>query len=760
VNESFSTPVVKDLVLVGGGHSHVTVLKRFGMDPMPGVRLTLICRDVHTPYSGMLPGLIAGHYDFDDAHIDLGPLSRFAGARLLHAEATGLDLSQRLVLCKARPPVPFDVLSINIGSSPRLSHVPGATDHVVPVKPINNFVARWESLRQRVSASSEKMRIAVVGAGAGGVEITLAVQFALRNMLVACGRPELEPEFHVFTGKSGILPTHNRKTRQTFLRVFEERQIHVHSSHLVKEFRNGALICDDGESLAVDEVLWVTQAGAAEWLRDTGLALDDSGFVRVADTLQSSSHPGVFAAGDVASVVGYPREKAGVFAVRQGPPLDANLRRALRGRPLEPFRPQKRFLSIISTGDRYAVASRGNWTIKGARVWSWKDWIDRRFMDKYNVLPEMDAVNAQRVAEGVAGPEVLHEIRSLAMRCSGCGAKVGSSVLRRVLDRLQVKQRDDILIGLDAPDDAAVFEVPAGKLLVQTVDAFRAIVDDPYVFGKITAHHCLGDVFAMGAEPHSVLAVATLPHGIESKTEATLDELLQGVLEVLEESGAVLVGGHTSEGAELSLGLAVNGLVDRERILRKSGMRAGDQLILTKPLGTGTLFAADMRRRAKAKWISAAIDSMLVSNRESAACLIRHGATACTDVTGFGLLGHLVEMTRASSMGARLQLDALPVLDGAAETIAMGILSSLQPQNVRLRRSIDNVSSVSESPLYPIIFDPQTSGGMLASIPPERVEECMKELRKRGYDRAVIVGEVVGHPTTSEEAGTIHIEIS
>ena len=398
--------------------------------------------------------------------------------------------------------------------------------------------------------------------------------------------------------------------------------------------------------------------------------------------------------------------------------------------------------------------------IEGARVGLWKDWSDRRFMDKYNVLPEMPSEGDSSVATDVAAPDALQEIRNIAMRCAGCGAKVGSTVLRRVLDRLQAKQRADVLIGLDAPDAAAVFEVPAGKILVQTVAAFRAIVADPYLFGKITAHHCLSDLFAMGAEPHSVLAVATLPHGLEHKTESTLHDLLAGVLDVLDASGAALIGGHTSEGAELSLGLAVHGLIEKGRILRKGGMKAGDKIVLTKAIGTGTLFAADMRLRAKARWISAAIESMLVSNQSAAKCLLQHGATSCTDVTGFGLLGHLVEMARASSLGARIDLGSVPILDGARETVAMGIVSSLQPQNIRLRRAIANPSEVSEDPLYPILFDPQTSGGLLASVPADRVDACVKELRSLGQGTTAIIGEVVDASSSDESDGIVEVSRS
>ncbi len=741
-------PVLRDIVLVGGGHSHVGVLRRFGMRPMPGVRLTVICRDTHTPYSGMLPGYVAGHYAYDEVHIDLRRLAGFAGARFYSDEAIGIDRAARKVLCRHRPPVAYDKLSINIGSAPMLGNVPGAAEHAVPVKPIHAFNDRWLALLDRVLGSRGARSIGVVGAGAGGVELTLAMQFRLHNELRLLGRESEAPKFHLIDAGNEILPTHNAAVRAKFLRVLKERGVEIHLNSPVQVVEAGRLHMPRGESVDADEIVWVTRASGADWLSGTGLALDDAGFIRVTDTLQTETDPDVFAAGDIANMVDHPREKAGVFAVRQGPPLAENLRRAVESRPLEPYRPQKGWLALISTGDKHAIASRGALHAEGDWVWAWKDWVDRRFMEKFTDLPAMDESAPRPFAATTVkleGEEAAQAISAIAMRCGGCGAKVGASVLTRALGGLNPIERDDVLIGLKSPDDAAVMRVPPGKALVHSVDFFRAFVDDPYVFGKVAANHALGDIFAMGAEAQSATAVVTVPPGLESKVEDVLTQMMTGAIEVLNEAGCALVGGHTGEGAELALGFAVNGLIDEglAAVMKKGGLQPGDALILTKPIGTGTLFAAHAKLKARGRWIDAALHSMCHSNRLGARCLIDHGASACTDLTGFGLLGHLVEMTRASGVDAEIDLSALPVLEGAEETVKAGILSSLQPANVRLRRALRNQEAMVNHPRYALVFDPQTAGGLLAGIPASRAGECIAELRALGYGRAAIIGRVL-----------------
>ena len=738
---STQAPIVKDLVLVGGGHAHVTVLKRFAMKPLPGLRITLITRDIHTPYSGMLPGHIAGFYSYDDCHIDLAKLARFANARLYHARVNQLDNANKQLHVTGRPPIRYDLLSINTGSVPAHNQIPGVEQFALSAKPVDVFLQQWQNLIQRVQQTTQTMNIVVVGGGAGGIELALATQLRLRNSLIQAGKdPELV-QYTLFSASDRIMHQHNEGVSRRFLRILDERRITLHNSIQVSEVKADEVITSDGCRYKADAVIWATHASTAQWPGQSGLAVDENGFIQVHETLQSTSHAEIFAAGDVAALPN-PRPKSGVFAVRQGPVLAENLRAAATALPLRHYRAQKHFLGLISTGDQYAVASRGNWSYESAWLWKIKNWIDCRFMQQFNQLPEIKVAEQTQLAPGITDADTLKILTMEPMRCGGCGAKVGATVLSRVMQRLPITSRSDVLIGRENPDDCAMFSVPAGKALVQSVDYFRAFIPDSYTFGAIAANHALGDLYAMGAQPQSALAIATVPYAAEKIVEENLFDLLSGALSILEPTGAVLAGGHSSEGSELAFGLTVNGLIDPTQVMRKQGLQAGDKIILTKAIGTGTLFAAEMRARAKGRWIDNAIRSMLVSSHAAAYCLKNYSVTACTDLTGFGLVGHLMEMMTASRVDCEIMLEQLPLLDGAQQCVQNGIVSSLQPQNLRLRRAIINFEQHAKHPLFALLFDPQTAGGLIAGIPAQQAQDCLQQLHALGYHDARLIGEV------------------
>ena len=305
----------------------------------------------------------------------------------------------------------------------------------------------------------------------------------------------------------------------------------------------------------------------------------------------------------------------------------------------------------------------------------------------------------------------------------------------------------DIQIGLDAPDDAAVFSIPPGHRLVQTVDYLPALMDDPFVFGQIAALHGFSDVFAMGADPHSCLATALVPFGGAALTEELLYQLLAGVLTVLRQSGTLLLGGHSAEGDPMALTLVCNGLVPSAgRLMTKGGLRSGDLLILTKPIGIGILYAAAMRQLARARWIDAAERSMLKSNMPASRILRAHGAAGCTDVTGFGLAGHLQEMLRASGCSALVQPASLPLIEGALDASRLGVRSSLYDSNAAAVALTPEAKPFAEHPHFPLLFDPQTSGGLLAGVAVAQVESCLAALREAGYPEATVIGHILTGP--------------
>ncbi len=404
----------QDLVLIGGGHSHAIVLKMFGIKPLPGVRLTLITDVLYAPYSGMLPGHVAGFYDYDECHIDLRSLAEFAQCQILVDRAIAIDFSKNRVICQNRPPVNFDLLSVDIGSTPATLSVPGAAEYAIAAKPVPEFLASWNQLiAERQNHPEKPLRIAIVGGGAGGVELALNMQSRLGK-----GNPPLPPrrgerkekkeeksdklasEIHLFHSGAELMPGHNKRVRRRLKQILISRGIQLHLMEKVsaiekQEMReitsdarcpmpNYQISCESGLKLECDRIFWVTQASAAHWIEESGLATDSNGFMQVNDCLQSVSHPNVFGAGDIAAMVNYPRPKAGVFAVRQGKPLFENLQQFLLAKPLKPFAPQSQYLALIGTGNQRAIASRGNFMLESPLLWYWKDWIDRQFMQKFS----------------------------------------------------------------------------------------------------------------------------------------------------------------------------------------------------------------------------------------------------------------------------------------------------------------------------------------------------------------------------------------
>ncbi|MEP5763881.1 MAG: selenide, water dikinase SelD [Halieaceae bacterium] len=713
-----STVPTQDLVLLGGGHSHALALRMLAMQPPRATRITLVSDSSYAPYSGMLPGLVAGHYDYFATHIDLRRLCSGLGIRFIEAVVTSIDAGRKQVKLSGRPALEYDVLSINIGAQPDLDTVPGAREFAVPVKPVSNFYRRWQSLEQRLQQRQFKAGagIVLVGGGAGSVELALA----MRHRLAAHDMP-----VRLLCGDQ-LLMGYNAGARAAVRRACQRMGVSIHEQCRVSSVMAGRLEVVSGERFEFEELVWCTAVVATDWLRDSGLRCDDQGYLAIDDSLQVVDHAGVFAAGDVAVQLHNPRPRAGVFAVRQAPVLAFNLAAYLEGRPLRQHRPQRRFLSLLSLGDRQAVADRGPLWTSGAWVWRWKDSIDRRFMAGFVELPSMSSDPGEPAAE-------------TQMPCGGCGAKIPAATLRSVLAEL-VEQYPATIDQGQLGEDAALIEWPAGQRLVQSVDSLRPLLDDPWTMGRIAVLHALSDIYAMGAKPHSALVHLSLPYAASDLQQRELYQLMSGILLELERAGCKLVGGHSMEAPELSVGITANGELAPGSALPKTIASAGLKLVLTKPLGTGTIFAAAMENRAPGEAIKAACVSMLQSNRDAAEIARQAGVLACTDITGFGLLGHLLEMVQGTDLCVVLRADQVPALPQAQELAESGIRSSLHPANVEaLGRQLQEPAVAAQQ--HPLLFDPQTSGGLLLAIADSAAADIVVQLQAAGY-AAALIGEV------------------
>lgn len=372
---------MKKLVLIGGGHAHVEVLRQFGLRKHSGVEVTLVSPDRHTPYSGMLPGLVAGHYSFDESHIDLPPLADYAGARVVLAQAVRLDAARRVLTLSNGDAIAYDIASINVGSTPITGSVAGAAQHALMIKPVAEFLTNWATLVERVRVGAVKS-VAVVGGGAAGVEILLAMHYRFAQMT-----PHRKVQCILLTDAPEVLAQHATAVRKQLVRNLARKGIAVHCATRVARVEAGALTADGVEQrVSADAIIWVTGAAPPAWLESSGLALNDRKFIDINQYLQSTSQAEVFAAGDCSTIAGVAYPKSGVYAVRQGPVLAENLRRALSVEALLAYTPQKRALALISTGERHAIASWGPLSVHGNWVWQWKDRIDQAFIAKYRNL--------------------------------------------------------------------------------------------------------------------------------------------------------------------------------------------------------------------------------------------------------------------------------------------------------------------------------------------------------------------------------------
>ena len=472
-----------EIVLLGVGHTNAHVLKMWRMSPLPKTRLTCVSNFGTATYSGMLPGTLAGQYEPEEMKIDLVRLCAAAGARLIQAEVSGLDPERRQLLFAERPPLPFDALSIGVGSRP--AKVPGEDVHVLQIKPMQLFLSRLKTRLDILSrqVAERPWRIAIVGGGAAGFEIACCLHRYLQQ-----NHPQAQADLTLLDRSSEILKRMPSRTRSLAKRELNRQRVELVLDHEVLSIDGeGRMLFADGSQREADLILWAASARAPEILDRFDLPKDEQGFLLTRNTLQSTATDSIFAVGDSGSLEKHPTPKAGVYAVRQGPPLWENLKRHLLGQPLIEWQPQRSFLTLMNTGNDRAILTYKGLSVHARWCWKLKDRIDRGFMAMF-----------QDDRPAMAKPPIRAEAST--MHCGGCGCKLPADVLSRVLSQLDNPQTPHVLLGLDHPDDVAVLKSSAAQLTAVTTDFFTAFLDDPAPVGPSRGTKCLERLVCFGSE--------------------------------------------------------------------------------------------------------------------------------------------------------------------------------------------------------------------------------------------------------------------
>jgi selenide,water dikinase len=702
------------------------------MAPRPDLRMTVVVDTPIAIYSGMVPGFVAGQYAREELEIDVVPLARRAGAEVVVAAATGVDAQARRIELVGRPPLAYDLASLDIGSTVIGLDLPGVREQAIPTRPISRLVARVGDLVAGVERLDRQARIVVVGGGAGGVELAFTLEWRLRSL----GHP---PAVILLHAGDRLLEGFPPGLAARAERQCSERGIAVRRGVRVASADSGAVELEGGGAVPCDFLVWVAGATSHGILRGSGLPTDARGFVRTRSTLQVEGHDELFAVGDCATLSEFPKTpKAGVYAVRQGPYLTANLLRRLAGEPLKSYRPQGDFLTLLNLGDGGALGAKWGRSFEGRWVMRLKDRIDRKFMRKFQVL---DAAGREHQS-----PDLVPMMSGgETMICGGCAAKLGQEPLARALARLQLPADEaPVILGVDAAEDAAAYAVDSERAVVTSVDAFRFFAADAFLVGRVAAANAASDLLAKGVAPRFAQALVAVPDALDTVArEEFLFQALSGARAVFAELGVTLLGGHTTTAPEPWIGFQVDGLAPAASLLRKNGARPGDALVLTKPLGTGVILHGDRRGLARGPWLVATHASMVMSNQQASRMALEFGATAATDVTGFGLAGHLGDLLRASGASARVELARLPALPGAVELLARGERSTAHEENRRAVRSLALAPEVAADPRLELLFDPQTSGGLLLAVPAARAAQLVERVTAATGLAAAVIGETV-----------------
>ena len=706
-------PITNDLVLIGGGHSHLSVLMKLSKRPINGNRITLITNEIDTPYSGMIPGYIEGIYSWRDSHIDLYRLCLKLNVRFIHAEVERVSAHEKEIYFKDRPKIKFDVLSINTGIQSNNREIKGAAKYCLPVKPIsklaNNFLNKITNFKS----------IAFIGGGAGSVELALAIKKRFLNI-------NQDIKITIITGKRGLLSTFPQKTKLTSLKTLEKFKIDIIEYKRVLEVKPKQIILSDKSMLKIDKAILSTNSMTPKWLAKSDILLTKDNYILVNKSFQTN-YKYVFASGDVIDFNNQNLKKAGVFAVRSGKPLAINIKQFILGKKLVEYKFNKNYLALIGTSKRSAIATKYNLTFNSRFFFYLKKYIDQNFIKKFSDFKIRKKFTLEALKTDVLNIFVKHKEKITdendIMQCKGCAAKVPLNALKQALPKDIVSTSEDAV------------SVPGQPELYQTVDMISSIITDPFLLGKIAANHSISDMVSVNSKITSAMMILQLPLSKTEINSRDLEQVLLGANEIFKTIDCPLIGGHTMIGKDKDpiIGFSILGQKQKKIKIMKNRrkIKTKDLLILTEKVGSGLIFAGINNYLIDSYFQTDVIKQMIKGNLNFGKISNHLNILSMTDITGFGLANHLLNLIKRdnSKTGLTIYPNKIPLFEGVNECLNKDIKSSLFKSNYDIAQK-DIIYKRDKSKLDNILYDPQTVGGIAFIIPQEEKYKHFKVLKE------------------------------
>ena len=702
--------ITKQLVLIGGGHANVQVLKKLCENSIKGLHTILISEHFEATYSGMTPGFINEDFSKEEISIDLQRLCFNAGATFIRDKVTRLDTNNKELQLQNFPPINYDLLSINTGSISNTKKINiKNSSNCFFVKPISSLVKNLSQIDQILKKNKNK--IVIIGGGVASFELA----FSLKR------RYESPLEITILGKKILNEKNLNKKTKNNLKKIAKNLSIIEYEGEVIS-ISEKYLTLNNGDKIDYDLSLVSTGASIETWLLESNLIKDEKGFIKVNNNLLSINEKNIFVTGDACSIENKPKPKSGVMAVRQGEILKENIFLKLIGKNLIKFKPQKNWLYLIGTYKNYALLNYFFLSFHSRWCWKLKVWIDKDFINKFKFTN-----NQQMTKRNFE----LENFENTKMYCQGCGSKVSKNTLISYIK----KTSDNIYL-----KDSSIVNNKSLQIL-QSIDHIKLFSSlNPFEFGRISYLHSQNDILAAGGEVKSLSVSLSVPFSENSVEKFYLEYFMEGIKFEADKNNCVISSGHSYQSQEPGITLTLNGEIASN--VSKDSAKKGDLIYLSKPLGTGYLIAAYFNNSEILSGcdFEKILNNLKKENLFAVNSAIDSGSQTMTDISGFGLSSHLTDICLSSNLSSELTLSHEILINSNTDLLKMfqstGFKNNYESSREYIKITLNH-------PLKNILFDPQTNGPMLIAINKENQKKFENYFINKPDIKPILIGRFI-----------------